>query len=479
MAVATGSPLRMRFRLNLRGRVALGFALLGAVICLAIAVGLDATTDELEDRLLQDTLYAELADAEAHLQLRPGTPLPTTATVLRYVEADGDSSQIPRALRALGAGFHEVQIGGTIYAAAVSQHGPRRLFVLYDKTALLQHERGLHLFLVSGILTMALLSAVGGRWLAARVIAPVTVLARRVVALPPGAPAGRLARDFAHDEVGELAREIDSYVERLADAMEREKCFTGDVSHELRSSLAVIQGAVDVLRDHPELPPSALRPLERIARSTSVMQEISNALLNLARAEAGVCCETGPVDVVALAQELIESHRPLLNGKPVRLDLVAAAPLCVQGDRAAVRMTLGNLIRNACFFTRQGEVKVRIDSRGVLIEDTGVGLDQGQLDRALDRGVRDPASAGAGIGLSLTRRLCERNGWRLSLESRKGRGTRVRVELLQSGRDSPERSVIRHGREPPAESRCRPPGAAPCDGQRASPPRGEDDRLPR
>lgn len=79
----------------------------------------------------------------------------------------------------------------------------------------------------------ALFSAIGGFWLAGKAIAPVTELARRVGELPPGERAGNLAQHFAADDVGELARAVDDYTERLADAMEREQAFTGDVSHEL------------------------------------------------------------------------------------------------------------------------------------------------------------------------------------------------------------------------------------------------------
>ncbi len=419
----------MRFKLNLRSRVGLGFALLGAGVCLAMTLGLDFATDELQQHLLEDTLSTELLDAEDHFAAEPNRPLPETATIRRYVQTDGAAFQVPRSLRNLPPGFHEIEIDHTTYAVAVARKAAQRYFVLYDKTALAQHERGLHLFLTLGILVMGLLSAVGGRWLAARVIAPVTELARRVVDLPPGERACNLAQDFAQDEVGELASAVDRYAERLAEAIEREQSFTGDVSHELRNALTVIQGAVDVLRVNAGLPDSARRPLERIARSTSLMDEISNTLLNLARSDYGHPEARPPFAVDELARELITSHRALLKDKPVALELLIKDRLIVTGERAALRILLGNLIRNACFYTPRGRIRVTVDAHGVAIEDSGVGLDPDQLDRACERGFRGPVSPGAGIGLSLARRLCERNGWRLVLESVKGDGTRAWVEL--------------------------------------------------
>jgi signal transduction histidine kinase len=419
----------MRFRRNLRFRVALGFALLGMGVCLGMTLGLDYATDELEQRLLEETMSTELLDSAAHFELDPDRPLPATATIRRYVLTGSDSDQVPAQLRDLSPGFAEVNIDHKNYAVAVSQRDAQRYFVLYDRTALTRHERGLHLFLLAGIAIMGLLSAVGGRWLAARVIAPVTELARRVAVLPSGERERRLAPDFADDEVGELAGVMDSYMERLAEAMEREQSFTGDVSHELRNSLAVVQGAVDVLRETCGLPDAARRPLERIARSTSLMNEISTALLTLARTDSGALESNIPFAVEDLVRDLVDSHRELLHGKPVTLELRINASLNVNGERATLCILLGNLIRNACFHTHRGHIRITIDAHGVAVEDTGIGLDAAQLDRAFERGYRGAASPGAGIGLSLTQRLCERNGWRLTLDSEKGQGTRAWVGL--------------------------------------------------
>jgi signal transduction histidine kinase len=108
-------------------------------------------------------------------------------------------------------------------------------------------------------------------------------------------------------------------------------------------------------------------------------------------------------------------------------------PLILESERATLRILLGNLIRNACFYTLRGHIRITVDHRGVEVEDTGVGFDPTRIGQALGQGYRDPAKPGAGIGLSLARRLCERNGWKLILESKQGRGTCARVSLRSLG----------------------------------------------
>lgn len=429
MAWATGWRRPMRFRLELRDRVALGFALLGAGICLVVAIGMDLATDELEQRLLEDTMTAELLEAQDHVALDPARPLPATATIRTYLIPGPNAARLPPGVSSLPLGFSEIRLDGRIYATAIAQVGDRRFVVLYDRTALVRHEQGLHLFLTVGILVMGLLSALGGRWLAAAVIAPVTQLARRVGELPPGERGGGLARDFAHDQVGELARALDDYTERLAAAMEREQSFTGDVSHELRNPLTVIQGAVEVLRATSGMPPAALAPLERIARSVSTMDEISGVLLALARGDSACGAERPAILVEDLVGELVEGYRAQVRGRPIELELRVEASPTIEADRAALRIAVGNLIKNACFHVRRGLVRVTVDRQGVMVEDHGEGLDEGEIERLLARGRRRPDGRAAGLGLSLVRRLCERHGWSLTLDSAKGQGTRARIRL--------------------------------------------------
>ncbi len=85
----------MRFRRNLRFRVALGFALLGMGVCLGMTLGLDYATDQLEQRLLEETMSTELLDSAAHFELDPDQPLPVTPTIRRYVLTGSTRTRCP------------------------------------------------------------------------------------------------------------------------------------------------------------------------------------------------------------------------------------------------------------------------------------------------------------------------------------------------------------------------------------------------
>jgi signal transduction histidine kinase len=127
--------------------------------------------------------------------------------------------------------------------------------------------------------------------------------------------------------------------------------------------------------------------------------------------------------VEAVATELVERYRDLFRAKPVALHLSVKSLPRLKVDRAVLSMVLGNLLRNALSFTDAGEVEVVIEADRVRVEDTGQGIPKTDSNRLFQPYVRSGDSAGAGLGLSLVQRLCERQGWRVSLARRTAGGT--------------------------------------------------------
>jgi len=258
----------------------------------------------------------------------------------------------------------------------------------------------------------------------------VTELIRRVSELRPeeDTPAP-LAELFPWDEIHHLAADFDTYLQRLHDFIERERLFTGDVSHELRTPLAVIQGATELLTADPNIDEKNRLRIARIDRAVAEMGEISGALLALAREQETPALQPGDCDVRAVAEELVSRYGQLLRGKPVALNLEVIATPKVTADHAVLAMVLGNLLRNALTFTDSGEVKIKLETDAIEVEDTGQGLGTSDVHQLFRPYVRGVTSQGAGLGLSLVQRLCERQGWQVSLTSRPTGGTLARLDF--------------------------------------------------
>jgi signal transduction histidine kinase len=169
----------------------------------------------------------------------------------------------------------------------------------------------------------------------------------------------------------------------------------------------------------------------RIARATRGMADLTTALLMLAREAPGQSGATTPCAVEDVLREAIELHRPLLRHKPVTLQTFVRAQPMLAVERPLLAIALGNLVRNACAYTEQGRVTVVLDESEVRVTDTGPGMPSDELRCLFDQGDCSRRRVrGAGIGLPLVKRIADRQGWRISVDSREGRGTSFLLEFV-------------------------------------------------
>ena len=422
----------MRYRSSLRTRVAAAFAALGGGVSLFIAIGLYFGALDAGERLLDETLSAEMQDYQARRARNPHSLPPATATLLGYVRpATRMEPELPPALAGESPGRRHIRLEGTAYRLLVADHGSSRFYLLHNETLLLEREARLGLYLGIFVALMAVLSAGLAFWLAERAIEPVKELARRVRGIGPDSPQPNLAADFPPDELGELAQAFDHSLERLAGFIERERAFTADVSHELRTPLAAIRGAAEVLLADETRPEKERRRLERIERAAADMADLTTALLAMAR--EGDDGRHAPVQVAMLVEEALDKHRHLLRDKPVEavLDIRARPTLAV--DPKLLAIVLANLVRNSFTYTERGEVRVVLEADRLTVADTGLGIPGEALGQVFQRHYKGRDSRGAGIGLSLVKKICDRHDWQITLASEEGRGTRATLVFRGHG----------------------------------------------
>jgi signal transduction histidine kinase len=418
----------MRFSRSLRFRVATAFAAIGGVISLVAAVGLYVAVRDAGERLIDETLRAESEDLLARRSRNPLSPPPATATLRGYVlPAQAGEPVPPAAIAAKPPGGHEVMLDEVHYRVAIADRAGSRYFLLYDETHFRQQQAYLILYLAAFVALMTLLSGALALWLAERVIEPVKELARRVREIRPDSHPGRFTEDFPHDEVGELASAFEQTLDRLAAFIDRERAFTADVSHELRTPIAVIRGAAEVLLADPTHPAKDRQRLERIERGAADMADLSTALLAMARERDDE--RRASFDLAHLVEETVDKHRHLLGNRPVDLAVEILARPRVAADANLASIAIANLLRNSFTYTERGSVCIRLDDRTLTVTDTGLGIPRAALDKVFQRLYKRPHSEGAGIGLSLVKKICDRYGWTVTLESEEGQGTRAVLDF--------------------------------------------------
>jgi len=437
--LATASSIPKRHRKRLRSRIIISFALFGTALTALFAAAAIFLRSNLEEGLIGDTLEGELDRyADAWYKARDGNgPLLFEFTKIkgrivgpnRFANQSFERQRLPN-------GVHRVtevsSKGPVTYKLAVRKDANVWFFLEYDITEEEQGRQQLIGMLLVTVAFFSILALLIGFWSSSRVMAPVAELARRLEGISRRGRHEPLAPHFADDEVGQLAGALDDYAGQLTALVERDREFNSDVSHELRTPLAVIQTTTELVMGSPELTPKLRERLKRIERASKQSTELISALLLLSRSERQGPQDGEEIDVAKVTAEVVESQRPQIGGKSVELILEVNARPEVAAPEAVISVVLNNLIGNAVKYTKQGEVRVRVEADGVIVEDTGPGIQASEAEQLFERHVRGSSAGstnGAGLGLAIVKRLCALYGWTAELEPRPEGGARASLHF--------------------------------------------------
>jgi two-component system, OmpR family, sensor histidine kinase BaeS len=238
-------------------------------------------------------------------------------------------------------------------------------------------------------------------------------------------------------EVRRLARAFNGMTERLRGAEDRRRDLLADVTHELRTPLAVIRGNVEALIDgvYPADPGHLLPILDE----TEVMARLLEDLQTISTAEAGVLkLRREPVDPAELVHDVVATFRATADEAGVRLeDRAVEGQGVLPLDRVRIEEVFSNLVSNALRHTPAGgSITVSTEPIGeevaFTIADTGSGISAAELPHVFERFAKSPTSMGSGLGLAIAKSLVEAHGGTIAAESGSGIGTTVRLLLPRS-----------------------------------------------
>ena len=425
----------MQFRRRLRSRIVLSFLLFGTLLSALFALSTLFLQNYLEDQLIGATLKKELDDYVTQLRLDPSVIEPFYTRIQGYITRPGDPNHTVNAeVRNLPTGVHDVRTANGIFKTAVRKEEDLWAFLIYDVSDNQRLKRQLIAALVGVVLVFSVLSFMLGASASHRVMKPVSDLAARLDTLSEEGKPERLSVHFADDEVGRLADALDSYADRLHHLVERDREFNADVSHELRSPLTVITGATELLLAQPDLDEKVRTRLLRIARAARQSADITTALLHLVRAEQGIDKESRAQNVGHIVKDVVHLHEPLIGNKPLVLRVVEEDKVSVIAPESVVAVTVGNLVGNAMRYTPEGEVVITIGNGRVLVQDTGPGIPEEELEHVFERHYRGQniTGKGSGLGLAIVKRLCELYGWSIHFSNRKTGGLSAELRFFGS-----------------------------------------------
>ena len=253
---------------------------------------------------------------------------------------------------------------------------------------------------------------------------PLRHLSRQAEAIGPSAIDVRLPANDVPREVLPLVRAVNNALERLEQGFRRQREFTADAAHELRTPLAVLAAHIDTLPDKDTS--KALR------RDLDGMIHLVEQLLRIAKLEELVVPPDSSVDLARLAADAAAYMVPVAIAQGRMIELEAPdAPVLVHGQTDALFHAVRNLVENALRYTPSGsavELCVSADPPCIAIRDRGPGIPESMREQAFKRFWRvDRGGTGTGLGLAIVKRTMDAHGGRVEIDDAPGGGALIRL----------------------------------------------------
>jgi two-component system OmpR family sensor kinase len=449
--------VRLRPR-TLRGRLTLVFALVTAVLCLLVGVLVDfqyrnALRDALDDGLATrfDNLEGQLATS-GDLAVEPS--LPDAEAFAQIVDVDGEVvSAAPRALlerRVLTRGeLADARTRRiTIERAAAPGDQRSRLLagpagqrglglVVVVGTSLqeaIDAQQRLEMALVIGLPLLAAIVSVAGWFLAGAALKPVRDLVEEADEISAVAARGhrqRLSVPETGEELADLARHLNELLARIEAALEHERAFLDDASHDLRTPISIVRSELELARmqidDDTELAGALDSALEEVDR----LDRLAVNLLVLARTRSAGPPRPETVELGELSRRAAQTVARSRDGDSVPVEVSGSAQ--VRGDEDAIERAVLNLVENAARHAdRRVDVAVSSDDDHavVVVRDDGPGFPPELVGQAAGRFVRGTGDEhGAGLGLAIVDAIAAAHGGDIEIENRPDGGAEVQLRL--------------------------------------------------
>ena len=282
--------------------------------------------------------------------------------------------------------------------------------------------------LVGGVAVMVLLAAA-----LRRRIAPIGELIEAAAQIERGDYSARVPERGGR-EMRALARTFNTMSERLSAIDSQRRSFLADVAHELRTPLAIMRGRLEAMLDG--IHPRGDDHLRAILAHAESLERLVGDVATVAQAETGALpLNLEQVDLEVLANGVAEDFAEAARQRGVLIGVRAgdgASP--ITADAARLRQALANLVANAVRYGAPGgaiEIGIEGSARGAVIRvrDDGPGIAAELLPRVFERFVRDPGSAGSGLGLPIVADIAAAHGGSASAASAPGHGTTVTLVL--------------------------------------------------
>ncbi len=425
-------------------------AMLGVIFSLSSSTILASVKQGLENRVL-DSLE-DIQWEDGYLNIDSDLLEVEDGIYLSVYDAEGNllGGRVPYGLSekiAFSDGLQEVTLGDTRWYVVDTFQQIEGYGSIYLRgiTSVTNAENSLLVTLRMSLIlfpVMALLMAGIGYLFTGRVLRPVVKITNTAKEIYEKEDLSkRIGMSKGRDEIHKLAQTFDQMLDKLETAFEKEKQFTSDASHELRTPVTVILSQCEYLLEEGNLDPEERKSVEVIQRKAQNMARMISQLLFLSRADQNrQAVHKEYLDLSMLTEIAVEEQQEIASGKGIRIQSEIQKNIHGYVDETLFIRIWMNLLGNGITYGREnGWMKVGIFTEGNMfhgyVQDNGIGIRKEDLSKIWERFYQvDTArtsgeNSGSGLGLPMVKWIVEIHGGSISVESEYGKGTRFEFTL--------------------------------------------------
>lgn len=321
--------------------------------------------------------------------------------------------------------YDEINYLNKTYVIRVIESNNNKQVLALDITDLERHEHKMLLFTILLTIFAIIIIAFMTFKQMGKLFDPLLKLADQLKTISPEKDKIKVeALNNEYYESAILTTALNDFLQKSEHYLNQEKVFFETASHELRTPISVISGAIEVILQHPDTTDRLQPHLQRVSRITVEMEELLAMLLMLSRSKERLTQYSESIDLMNEIPQLIKYHQHLCYAKELSILNNIKTSFKLTAPLQLLRITIGNLLRNAIENSDKGVINIYIKNNQLIIHDPGHGMTAAEISALYTQRARNNETSMKGIGIELTLKICNHYGWSLKFESKKNQGTK-------------------------------------------------------
>lgn len=400
---------------NLSYKIIVGMMLgMGLLISIVLLILLFSIKQQ-ETQLLRKQNSDEIERVILEIESAPEKEIAQTAN-LKIYRASVDRERIPQYLKDLPVGFDdEIESDEYTHFVTITRTDNDILYVVNNISDFERSERELmQTIVITWLVLMALIFLVS-YLLSRNLLKPISDFSNFIEKLEPDQRGLALSGQYRGLEMEKITRAFDRYLERMDEYVEKQHSFAALASHELRTPLTIVQTSAELIASQSDQSLITAQ-CKKIRRSCENMSAMILALLSITR-------ERPPQEVKeklllsAMIDEAVEDRQNEIRMNGITVNNHVDPEVLITSNRSLLNVVVNNLLANAIKHAPGGVIDVSFTDGQLGIRDDGAGLDAEDIDQLFKPGVSGPNSRGYGLGLYISKLICDQQHWQLKLNN--------------------------------------------------------------